>query len=227
MVLYPEPCLPPYRLKSYQVETYQATLDWAPSPYGAPTDYDLEYRDLNSQNWISISNVTPPFILTVLSAHTSYAIKVKSNCAPNITQFSQPDIFTTHCIPVDYDYFSETFESMLPHNCWEMKSGYLWDTSNAVLVPTSSGWGLSTIFGPYAALARLSMFFHYWLITPPIDLGNGSDLKQLEFDLAVTDIYTSDWANLGMSPNVRFAVLISTDYGETWKLINPFQFLRV
>lgn len=124
MVLYPEPCLPPQRLKSYHVETYQATLDWAPSPYGTPTDYDLEYRDLNSQNWISISNVTPPFILTGLSAHTSYAIKVKSNCAPNI-------------------------------------------------------------------------------------------LKQLEFDLAVTDIYTSDWANLGMSPNVRFAVLISTDYGET------------
>jgi len=216
MVCNPDPCLPPLRLNSDHVQSNQATLHWTPSPYGTPTNYDLQYREIDSSNWILIPNVNPPYILSGLSAQTTYYYKVKSNCFPNITQYSQIDSFTTQCNSTYYDQFSETFEFMLPNNCWEMKSGYLLDTGNASLQTSSGGWALSNGFETSAALANLSLYYHYWLITPPIDIGDGSTLKQLEFDMAVTEESSTGQGNIGLSPNARFVVLISTDYGETW-----------
>ena len=216
MVVYPEPCLPPQRLKTNQIQTHQATLDWDPSPYGTPTDYDLAYRETSSSNWNLISNVNPPYTLIGLSAQTSYVFKVKSNCLPNITQYSLIDTFATNCETIDYDIFSETFENMLPNSCWEMKYGHLYDSANANLTTNLEVWDISTLYGPFSAITSLGYSDENWLITPPIDLGNGSDLKQLEFDVAITQQMIPDAGDLWLSPNARFVVLISTDYGETW-----------
>ncbi|MBZ0243886.1 MAG: choice-of-anchor D domain-containing protein, partial [Bacteroidales bacterium] len=61
-----------------------------------------------------------------------------------------------------------------------------------------------------------------WLITPPINLGDGSTDYRLTFDLALTA-----WNSTGI-PQItgtddKFAVVISTDNGVTWTSINTLK----
>lgn len=58
----------------------------------------------------------------------------------------------------------------------------------------------------------------HWLMTPPVNLGDGSQDYQLEFDLALTAVNTTNPANLGT--NQKFEVVISTDGGRTWSTAN-------
>jgi|GEM_PF-785262 len=61
----------------------------------------------------------------------------------------------------------------------------------------------------------------HWLMSPPIDLGDGSQNYQLEFDLALTAKNTTTPANFG--PEQKFGVVISTDGGRTWSTENVLQ----
>ena len=54
----------------------------------------------------------------------------------------------------------------------------------------------------------------HWLMTPPVNLGDGSQDYQLEFDLALTAVSSINPANLGTDQ--KFLVVISTDGGRTW-----------
>ncbi len=58
----------------------------------------------------------------------------------------------------------------------------------------------------------------HWLMSPPINLGDGSVNYQLEFDLAMTAKNTTTPANLGTEQ--KFQVVISTDGGLTWSTEN-------
>ena len=61
-----------------------------------------------------------------------------------------------------------------------------------------------------------------WLFTPYLDLGDGSIPNVLEFDLALTDYGNSDPPE-GVGDDDKFAVVISTDNGETWSSVNALQ----
>ncbi|MFO7880554.1 MAG: choice-of-anchor D domain-containing protein [Bacteroidales bacterium] len=55
-----------------------------------------------------------------------------------------------------------------------------------------------------------------WLITSPIDLGDGINPVKLEFDLALTDYYNNAPPDLDGDDD-KFAVVISEDGGATWE----------
>jgi hypothetical protein len=56
-----------------------------------------------------------------------------------------------------------------------------------------------------------------WLVTPPVDLGDGTTPYMLSFDMGLTEWNNS---NPGTLENKRIAVVISTDNGVTWSDAN-------
>jgi len=83
--------------------------------------------------------------------------------------------------------------------------------ANELSLPANNSAGIN-VFGT----AR-----KHWLMTPPVNLGDGSQEYQLEFDLALTAKNTTSPANFGT--NQKLLVVISTDGGQTWETTNVLQ----
>jgi len=57
--------------------------------------YNIQYQDISSPGFITLTSVTSPFTLTGLDACTSYEIQVQTVCASITTAFSSSVFFTT------------------------------------------------------------------------------------------------------------------------------------
>ncbi len=211
-------CLPPFGLTATNVTAFDATLNWNQATVGTAIDYNIEYKTNTETTWTLIPNVTFPYNLTPLLPMTTYQFRVQANCsATETSDFSTAVSFTTLCAPLTPPTVSETFASMLPNACWARKSGALPATGNATLTDYSGGWGIRTNIAPNTAYVNMySTSCQYWLITPSIDLGDGTSQYQLDFDIARTAYNSTNVGNMNQSPNARFVVLISTDNGTTW-----------
>ncbi|HOQ81179.1 MAG TPA: choice-of-anchor D domain-containing protein, partial [Candidatus Cloacimonadota bacterium] len=122
----------------------------------------------------------------------------------------------------------ETFDTF-PPLFWTRWTGLLGETST--LTSTTSGWLSNTWFanttnhenGKATKLNNYGTSRYYWLITPTIDLGdNVPGGYKLEFDLALTEYYDPYPPELDGDDD-KFAVIISTDNGETWSSLNALR----
>lgn len=217
MVMQQPSCLPPLGLSVSTIQANSATFNWTPSPVGLPMRYDLEYRDTSNGNWTLIPDVTPPYTCNFLMPLTTYQFRVKAVCDTLVpTDFSVPIEFTTKCPLINLSDFNQTFDQLLPNSCWEIKSGQLPASASVSLINISETWMLSSVFQQNTGVIHLNNYAHEWYITPPIQLGDGSNLYQLEFDMAATNPYSTNPGDLHLSPSIRFVVLISRDFGDTW-----------
>ncbi len=158
------------------------------------------------------------YILTNLLPDISYDVKVTPVCT---TPLSSIVSFTTPCATLSVPTITEEFNSVPPSRCWERKSGLLPASGPATLTTTTSGWSLNSYVTPSNATMNIYSSNKYWLISPSIDLGNGTTPMQLEFD-----VFYTDWGNANpvesLGDDDRFAVVISTDNGVTWEAANAF-----
>lgn len=132
--------------------------------------------------------------------------------------------FTTVDDPILIPNLIEDFEnpSFAPIN-WTKSAGFLADevifTSN-----NYSGWIADDFanISENSTSAKLNIYGTSkkdWLITPPINIGNGDTSTYiLEFDLALTEFSNAN--SSAFDEDDKFAVLISTDNGETWSQNN-------
>ncbi|TVQ07285.1 MAG: DUF4623 domain-containing protein [Bacteroidetes bacterium] len=109
-----------------------------------------------------------------------------------------------------------------PPENWTRWAGELNDSTE--LAPVTAVWVHGRFGGqadqPFNS-ARLNIFGttrNHWLITPPIDLGDGTTEYMVNFDMALTAWNTSNPGTFG--PNQYAAVVISTDNGQTWEPAN-------
>ncbi len=138
--------------------------------------------------------------------------------------------YTTMADPTLIPPFTENFNDFLgsspytPPENWTKFTGMMADTVE--LTPTNYGW-LGDDFGnntDNTISARLNIYGttrKHWLITPPIDLGDGTISYQAEFDLAYTTYSGTGSATLGVDDT--FSVVISTDNGANWLEANTLQ----
>lgn len=212
----PLSCPSPTNLLVAALNTTSAQLTWSHATQSP--EYIVEYQLQGDTVWSAITVLDTTALLTQLLPSSDYIAKVKAVCTPGDTSFiSNLVYFTTLCLPTLPPTTAEPFLNMLPSTCWAMKTGLLPATGNAVLNDQGWGWFIRYTFPSTTAAVNLySEDCQNWLITPSIDLGNGTLQYQLDFDLARTAYDSPSLGNLNLSPNARFAVLISTDNGITW-----------
>jgi hypothetical protein len=216
VVITPLTCASPTNLVVSNITTTNALLTW--HHYTPAPEFIIEYQVFGDTIWNSLVANDTTFLLNTLLPSTSYSARVKAVCTPGDTSyFSDLVSFTTLCIAESAPTLIEPFLTIPPSTCWNMKSGTLPITGNAILTDAEWGWDIRNTFSTSTAAVNLySDQCQHWLISPSIDLGLGTTLYQMDVDIARTAYYESTIGDLNLSPNARFVILISTDNGQTW-----------
>lgn len=201
------------------------SLSWTPAATGGvPTGYKI-YLDENTDPTTLLTTVTasPYVVATPLDYSTTYYWKVVATNATGDGEASVVRSFTTLADPTLTPPFTQTFDTYPPLN-WTETSGLLADPS--VLTGTSSAWtadGFANVGTTGSARLEIwSTGLYAWMVTPPIDLGDGSTDYELRFDLALTFWNSTGPANT-TGVDDKFAVVISTDNGQTWSSANTLR----
>lgn len=215
-------CLTPTSLQATATAT-GLDLDWIDA---SGTMYNIQYMPSSESDWsnaITIPSVsTYSYPIDGLLAGTSYKFRVQTDCGIKQSEWSASIEFTTLCSDFSVPTLNEEFNSVPPTICWERKTGLLPSTGQATLSTSSSGWVLNSNVTP--SNAKLNIYGtsrNYWLISPSINLGDGTLPLQLEFDVFYTDWNNADPIE-SSGDDDRFAVVISTDNGVTWDATNAF-----
>ncbi len=209
----------------------------ASNPTLSPTSVDLNWTDPSGSLWniqyilasetdwansTTISGVTVnPYTINGLNPDTDYKIRIQKNCGTELSDWTNSITYTTPCATLSVPTITEEFNSVPPSRCWERKSGLLPASGPATLSTTTSGWNLNSYVTPSNAKVNIYSTNKYWLISPSIDLGNGTSPMQLEFDVFYTDYGNANPVD-SSGYDDRFAVVISTDNGVTWEAANAF-----
>ena len=197
----------------------EATITWTP---GQTTDAAWNIYLTQGSSTITIPVTQIPTTITNLLPNTDYSFVVKTDCGTEESDPTIPISFTTSCTPLAVPYLEEFATSPLTNDCWEVHNGLLADT--VVFTSNTSSWAYNTTNPTASPITSMRLNIwntttKSWLITPSIDLGNTSNLYQLEFDVT-----NSNLAMLvpGVLTGVddKFAVVISTDNGLTWTSAN-------
>ena len=204
-----------------------ATLNWAAGGGTAPTGYYINFGTDNPPTNIEngtdlglVTNYTP----SSLSYSTTYYWEIipynGAGSATGTTVWS----FTTLADPTISTFpYTENFEGTFPPLNWSRYGGLLADP---VVLVTSSEWFQDDYLNVTLTekSARTNIYGTTrdgWLMTPPIDLGTGTNY-QLEFNLGLTAFASSGPPSLTGTDD-KFAVVISTDGGTTWTSTNTLR----
>ena len=194
--------------------------------------YIVEYKKSSEQTWTSLEGpLSAPYTINELDYGTVYNIRIATYCSETDTStFTNAVSFTTPCAAIPAPW-AEEFSTQPDAICWTRATALLTDT--AIVQSSSFGTNSSWIYNAATSIdgnatGKMKINIHGtskqdWLITPSIDLGDGSTTYQLAFDVALTK-----WGNPttapASAPDDRFAVLVSTDNGNTWSADNAIIF---
>ena len=217
-------CFPPSMAAVSGTINDSTTATWMAPAFGTPTKYYIQYGATGFTPGTGTIDSTTTTMIGIggLMASTTYDYYVRSYCGgTDSSAWVGPVTFTTQCDP-DMPTYSQDFASYLP-TCWEEANGVLSTTSN--VVPGNSDW-IADGFGNVGTTgaARMNIYStgrNDWLISNPIDLGDGSVPYQVEFDVALTNYASTGPDNMGVDDTLAF--VISTDYGATWSSANALR----
>lgn len=187
-------------------------------------DYLIEYTAENQENWISIVTDTNYYVIDSLNSETTYHVKVAVLCENGTTTSFVEEVITTPCGVISQFPWTEDFSGGIGQ-CWYQMLGDMSDTvtySNTLNTNSSNGWKYNTYDEGESMFTNLSYeYAKYWIISPVFNLGNGETIYQLS-----ADVYRkSPNGGTAQSPNGdRFAILVSTDDGNTWATANAMIF---
>ena len=197
------------------------------------SSYNLYYKT-SGADWTVVPVTENGYTLSELPSATAYTIDVTSVCGDGTeTGFTlAPSLsVATLCAayPVPFVEDFTTFPSLTSMtSCWKGAQGFLSDVATTPLTYGSTGWGSWTKEGIMSGSqhARMNIYKtsatvadrQEWLISPTIDLGDGSTQYDLKFTLAFTK-YNNTVAPVGCEGQ-KFMVLISQNGGSTWDSID-------
>jgi hypothetical protein len=205
------------------------TLSWAVGSGTAPTSYDVYFG--TSSNPAFAGNVTETSWETPeLEFSTTYYWNVVAKNDAGEAEASPTWSFTTFDDPTLTPPFVVDFEGTFPPAGWIVTSGS-WDEGTIEFeeLGGANQWvgsnfgniaddGAATKINLYVTGSEVYPVAERWLITPEIEMGDGSTDYELQFDVKVTPWNSTASAQLG--PNDLLAVVASVDGGETWSGVN-------
>ncbi|WP_084596031.1 Ig-like domain-containing protein [Flavobacterium beibuense] len=219
-------CFPPSDLEDV-VTTENVTLSWTAADPVPASGYDYYYSTENTApNTVTTpagSSTETSVLLEELEANTIYYYWVRSNCGSSFSEWASGGSFRTECetatLPYMFDFTDYTGST--GSTCWKEKTGEL--GTAVTLTGTSSSWtnnsyNNSVNSNGTAAFINLYGTDDEWIISPALDLGDGSVTYQLEFDASVIP-----WSGSNVVTDMedKYAkVVVSTDGGLTWDEAN-------
>ena len=219
-------CLKPTKLAASDIAKHSALLSWQANT--GESAWRVQYKKSSESVWQAIDVNTNPYELTGLEKYTDYDVRVAAICdasSPRGTSlYSKPCSFKT-AIGLT---FSEAFNTSIPGD-WTKYTGLMQPIINQEEVlsylPASSsyGWKVSSSYGAFGTSNHLNLNIggttcDYWLVSPTIELDK--DQVQLSFDLSLTKAAgVLQHVVPGEQDDDKFAVLITTDDGETWETL--------
>ncbi|MCX7954305.1 MAG: fibronectin type III domain-containing protein [Bacteroidales bacterium] len=216
-------CTPPSNINITQLTSSSITFNWSSN---AP-QFQIEYgpQGFTQGNGTLINNVTDStYTITGLNPTTTYDIYIRSICNAGDTSSWALITITTQCLEISTFPWLENFNGgTFPPSCWSRARGQL--TQNVTFTSNTSYWTTKYFANQGNDIsARVNNYGtgrYEWLITPPINLGDGSTNYKLEFDLALTEY--NDPLPPQPAADDKFAVVISTDNGLTWSSLNTLR----
>ena len=198
--------------------------------------YVLRYKESANSEWTEIPELTIddfPYTINGINFQTIYNVQTGVMCQDAETPFYATQInVNTPCQSLQTPWF-EDFENSSMFNspsCWERYSGQMpasGQINTSALTSTTLGWSVGTrSFSGNTTkklIANIYSSYKYWAVSPTIDLGDGSTILQVAFDLAVTDYYNSNPPE-EPSPDDKFMLLVSLDNGASWNVANGLVF---
>lgn len=189
--------------------------------FGTPAN-GVDYADgaeLPGGGTVLFTYLTNSFNHFLLSDNTPYYYKIWSKASYGGYSTGVTASATTLCANILPPYF-ETFPEEEIYSfppCWKQRRGLLTDTLVFGTDPLTFDSYWSNI--DHAPTLKIEENKADWLITPAIDLGTQKTMY-LQFDKAFTYYDSSaenpDWAG----HDDKFAIVVSTDRGETWDTAN-------
>jgi hypothetical protein len=228
MIEVPEPptCFPPSSLGILDITAYSAKAIWTNVDGPFEIEWGLQGFELGTGELMGDSGNT--FTIEGLDPITQYQYYVRKDCGDEYSLWAGPFSFTTLCAPFDVPTILETFSTFtgtapVGLACWSEAVGAL-DSS---LTGTSSTWtydnynvNIDASGGVNGRSAYINLYGtdNEWLISPQIDLGDGTVPYQLEYEVSITP--WTGGANLTDIGEKFVKVVVSTDGGLTWSADN-------
>ena len=225
-------CARPDGLVTTGVTDSEISVTW--NEVEGVASYNLYYKTGNAADWTVVPVTENSYILSELPAATAYTINVTAVCGDGTETgfpFDPPLSVATLCsaVPVPFVEDFTTFPSLTSMtSCWKGAQGFLSDIATTPLTYGSTSWTSQTKPGILSGLqhAKLNIYKtgsgssdkYDWMISPSIDLGDGSTQYDLKFSLAFTK-FNSTVAPISCA-NQKFMVLISQNGGSTWDSID-------
>ena len=190
-------------------------------------NYTIEYKPSDDTEWTILTDIGDnPYTIEELLYGTEYDVRVKAVCSYDdnyISNYVEASIYTACAIlPAPW---SETFdENITTSPCWDRKSGAFPEgTIQTSDLSSSYGWSYAAsdqINGVADTRMKVEVYStnKYWLITPTIDLGDGSTTYQIAADVMLRK-WNSD-TDPTFDSDDMFAILVSTDNGTSWSSAN-------
>ncbi|MDD4149807.1 MAG: T9SS type A sorting domain-containing protein, partial [Bacteroidales bacterium] len=225
----PAGCPTPTSLFADNITSSSATLNWTEN--GSSVNWNLKVSSSDTFDpttetadiFDGVANGSPHAI-SGLDANTTYYCYVQNDCGiGDISDWSARSLFTTECA-INTPDFMEDFTNDNPE-CWTQFAGIL-AAPTIIITGATTNWiadGFANV-GTTGA-AKLNIYNTTrkdWLVSPSIDLGDGSTPYLLLFDLALTDFNMISAADMDGTDD-KFAVVISTDNGTTWSSANALR----
>ncbi len=224
VVVEPIPACPnPSAITVANITATSATMGWTNGSTETAWEYVVGVSPLSTPTGAGIAATVNPLVISGLQPGTTYNFFVRANCgSSSLSPWVGPFTFTTVFAPP----FAQDFNTTpFPPPQWQMQRGVL--TQNTQIV-AGAAWTHKR-FGNIASApavnsAAINIYGtrDHWLMTPSIDLGNGSKNYRMTFDIALTGWNNTNPASLGLDDFV--AVVISTDNGQTWSNTNVLRF---
>ena len=224
-------CERPEGLAVTNVTDNEISVSW--NEVDGVSSYNLYYKT-GGADWTVVPVTESSYILSGLPSATAYTINVTSVCsngtetgfalAPSL---SVATLCSAYPVPFVEDF--TTFPSLTSMtSCWKGAQGFLSDIATTPLTYGSTSWNSQTKAGILSGSqhAKLNIYKtgsgspdkYDWMISPSIDLGDGSTQYDLKFSLAFTK-FNSTVAPVGCEGQ-KFMVLISQNGGSTWDSID-------
>ena len=212
-------------LVTTEITETSLSLQWEGSD--ATDSYKLYYKEENATDWTIIEDITDNYYtLTDLQSGTGYILNVTAVCDNGAeTGFIMAGNLTvsTHCQVYEVPFLEDftIYPAGELESCWLEAKGQ-WDSiqAGATVYGYTNSWLTysSHVFDAHAKINNCSTDKKDWLITPNINIGDGSVEQDLVFDIAYTD-----WNNANPVETYgqqKFAIIVSTDGGLTWDFEN-------